>query len=124
MSRFTEDIDDQRAKLQFFDEIERSIRIVNQEVIHARIPELNRESAIAFAVSVARLRASYLDAAMQVCANGSGEAPDVEAVEDLRRKREVFEEARTAYEALRHAIDVGYIDIGQLQDDAEAEDVA
>ena len=113
MSRYTEDIDNHKAKQRYFSETEQGIRMANQEVIHGKIPELDQDRALAFAVCVARLRASYLQAALEVCAGG-GEEPDSGAIESLRRKRELFEEARAAYDALRHAIDVGYIDVGRM----------
>ena len=114
MSRYTEDIDEHKAKQRYFSETEQGIRIANQEVIHRKIPHLDQESALTFAVCVARLRASYLQAALEICGGAEGDEPDAAAIEGLRQKREIFEEARAAYEALRHAIDVGYIDIGRI----------
>ena len=114
MSRYTEDIDAHRAKQRYFTETEQGIRIANQEVIHGKIPQLDQERAFAFAVCVARLRAEYLQAALALCGKAEGPLPDATAIESLRQKREIFEEARAAYEALSHAIDVGYIDIGRI----------
>jgi hypothetical protein len=114
MSGYTKDIDEHKARQRYFSETEQGIRIANQEVIHGKIPELDQDRALAFAVSVARLRASYLQAALEVCCSPEGNEPDKAAIEGLRRKRERFEEARAAYDALRHAIEVGYIDIGRM----------
>jgi len=114
MSRFTEDIDAHKAKQRYFSETEQGIRIANQEVIHGKIPQLDQERAFAFAVTVARLRAEYLHAALEICGEAGAELPDAAAVEGLRQKRHLFEEARAAYDALSHAIDVGYIDIGRI----------
>jgi hypothetical protein len=114
MSRYTEDIDAYKAKQRYFSETEQGIRIANQEVIHGKIPQLDQERAFAFAVCVARLRAEYLQAALEICGKSEGPLPDAGAIESLRQKREIFEEARAAYDALSHAIDVGYIDIGRI----------
>jgi hypothetical protein len=114
MSRYTQDIDAHKAKQRYFSETEQGIRVANQEVIHGKIPQLDQERAFAFAVTVARLRADYLEAALDLCGKSGGELPDAAAMDGLRQKREIFEEARAAYDALSHAIDVGYIDIGRI----------
>ena len=114
MSRYTEDIVAHKAKQRYFSETEQGIRIANQEVIHGKIPQLDQEHAFAFAVCVARLRAEYLETALAICGKADGPLPDAAAMEDLRQKRELFEEARAAYDALRRAMEVGYIDIGRV----------
>ncbi|MEJ2121283.1 MAG: hypothetical protein P8Z76_11365 [Alphaproteobacteria bacterium] len=114
MSRYTQDIDAHKAKQRYFTETEQGIRVANQEVIHGKIPQLDQERAFAFAVTVARLRAEYLEAALDLCGKAGSELPDAAAMDGLRQKREIFEEARAAYDALSHAIDVGYIDIGRI----------
>ena len=63
---------------------------------------------------VGRLRASYLELAFQLCAAGDGAAPDATIIEGLRARRRMFEEARDAYEALRRAVERGYIDIPEI----------
>ncbi|MEE9210240.1 MAG: hypothetical protein V3U23_07285, partial [Kiloniellales bacterium] len=77
-------------------------------------PELNKDKIHALAVMVGRLRASYLELAFQLCATGDGAAPDPTVIEGLRERRRMFEEARDAYEALRRAIERGYIDIPEI----------
>jgi len=114
MSRYTEDIDAHKAKQHYFTETEQAIRVANQEVIHGKIPQLDQERAFSFAVTVAKLRAEYLEAALDICGKADGPLPDAAAMESLRQKRELFEEARAAYDALRRAMEVGYIDIGRV----------
>jgi len=114
MSRYTEDIDAHKAKQHYFTETEQAIRVANQEVIHGKIPQLDQERAFAFAVTVAKLRADYLEAALDICGKADGPLPDAAAMDSLRQKRELFEEARAAYEALHRAMEVGYIDIGRV----------
>jgi hypothetical protein len=105
-----------RAEQIFFEEIEQGIRIANREIIGARIPELNKDTVHAFAVMVGRLRASYLGLAFELCSASDGKEPDPAVVESLRARRQMFEEARDAYEALRRAVERGYIDIAGLVD--------
>lgn len=100
-----------RSEQLFFDELEQGIQVANREIIGARIPELNKDKVHALAVMVGRLRASYLELAFQMCAAGDDAAPDPTVVAGLRERRRMFEEARDAYEALRRAIERGYIEI-------------
>ena len=98
-----------RRQHQFLHEIEQGIRQANREIIHARIPELDRERFLEFALMVARLRAGYLEEALRIDA-GDGETA-LESFALLRRKRQSYEEARDAFDALERAIQRGYVDI-------------
>ncbi len=103
-----------RAEQIFFEELEQGVRSANREIIGARIPELNKDTIHGLAVMVGRLRASYLELAFKMCAAGNGTEPDASFVEGLRARRQMFEEARDAYEALRRAVERGYIDIPEV----------
>ncbi|MCH8037201.1 MAG: DUF1028 domain-containing protein [Proteobacteria bacterium] len=105
-----------RAEQIFFEELEQGIRTANREIIGARIPDLNKDTIHAMAVMVGRLRASYLEMAFKMSAAGSGTEPDASFVEGLRTRRQMFEEARDAYEALRRAVERGYIEIPGIAD--------
>lgn len=98
----------------FLGEVEQGIRFANNEIIHQQIPMLNKENILAFAVAVGRLRASYLEAAFQLGMNESGEMPKQEVIDELKRRRELFEESRLAFDALRDAIEKGYVDVDAL----------
>ena len=111
-SSFAMEFEQSRNLTNFLNELDMGIRAANQEIIHKRIPDLNREKALIFATMVARLRADYLDAAFKHCT--PGETPDAKVIQDLRNKRLIYEEAKEAFQALRHAIEVGYIDVEQL----------
>ncbi|MFN8701882.1 MAG: hypothetical protein ACK5X0_07145 [Rhodospirillales bacterium] len=87
--------------------LEKSVRLVNREIIHAQIPGLTRERFIEFAAAVAKLRADYLNSAMACFLDDASEAADLAA---LRQKRALFEEGVKAYEALHRALERGYID--------------
>ena len=101
-----------RRQLQFLHEIEKSIRGANLEILHARIPELNKESIVQLAVVVAQLRASYLQGALQLARSDAAAEDWAEQVATLRLHREAYEEARDAFEALQRAIERGYVDVG------------
>ena len=97
---------------RFLGEIEQGVRAANREIIHQHIPELNRDTILKFAVSVGRLRASYLQAVLRLSVGERGEPADEQEIADVKRKREMYEEALMGFEALRHAIERGYIDAG------------
>jgi len=96
--------EEQKRMLAFID---KSVRLVNREIIHKQIPGLTKERFVEFAASVARLRADYLASAMTAFLDGKGEAAELD---ELSRKRELFEEGVKAYEALHRALERGYID--------------
>ena len=97
---------------RFLEEVERGIREANLEVIHERISPITPENLLPFATCVARLRARYLEAAFKFTEKNSGDTLEDSEIEELRRHRTAFEEARDAFEALRHAIERGYVEIG------------
>ncbi len=96
---------------RFLMEMESAISAANREVIHNNIPSLSREKILPFAVSVARLRASYLEAAFRFSDMEHGEALTDSEIAEPRRHREMYEEAREAFGALTHAIERGYVDL-------------
>ena len=100
---------------RFLSEIELGIRAANRELIHGRIPELNKDKILKFAVAVGRLRARYLAAAVTMSVNEDGESSDKGYIDDLRQKREAYEETRVAFDALRDAVEKGYIDVEELE---------
>jgi hypothetical protein len=104
-----------KAQQRFLDEIEQGIRFANRELINKQIPNLSKERILSLAVSVGRLRARYLEAAFRLGAEDHGDLPSTEKLEALARCRENYEEARLAFEALRYAIERGYVDVQELQ---------
>ncbi|HUE97145.1 MAG TPA: hypothetical protein VMN39_10820 [Longimicrobiaceae bacterium] len=98
-----------RRQRQFLEEVERKIAEANREILQEHIPELNQARFVSLAKQVARLRAAYLQAAL-----GAQDETDPETfVRELRSRREAYDEARDAFEALQRAIQRGYVDIGQ-----------
>ncbi len=104
------DSHDLAAQRQFVEQLEMSVAVANREVIHKQIPNLNRETFQQLAVMVARFRADYLAAAIKLSETGNCDGP---CVEDLKHKRELYDEGRAAFEALERAIERGYVDIGK-----------
>jgi hypothetical protein len=99
---------------RFLGELEQGIRFANREIIHELIPSLNKDMFLSFAVSVGRLRAQYLHAAFSIGVQEGAQAPSPQQVADLKHKREMFEESRNAFDALRDAIEKGYVDVEGL----------
>lgn len=100
--------DDLRRQRRFLEEVELAIRAANREIIGGHIPTMDRETFVRLAVSVGKVRASYLESVLHMDWSATAEAT---SLEDLRRKREMYEEAKAGFEALRHCIEVGYVDI-------------
>ncbi len=96
---------------RFLGEIEQGIRFANREIIHKHIPTLRKDDILAFAVAVGRLRGRYLEAALKLGAGERGEAPDQSEINEIRARREAFDEARDGFEALRDAIEKGYVTV-------------
>jgi hypothetical protein len=99
------------AQRQFLEKLEMAIVVANREVIHKQIPDLNQATFQSLAVMVAKFRANYLEAAIKLSAL-PGDC-DASCFEDLKKKRELYEESRAAFEALERAIERGYVEIGK-----------
>ncbi len=98
--------DQTRAQRRLIEEIEMAIRAANREILGQKLPNLNKEGFYRLAVSVAKLRAEYLEAVLTM--NWEDETADFSS---LRSKREKYEEATAAFEALERTIERGYVDI-------------
>ena len=109
MAEHSEDYQNILAQKHFLEEIEQGIEMANQEMIHAHIASLGRDRVLKFAVVVAKLRAQYLRAAFDLFLGDADAEPNGVAL--LREKREMFEEGVTAFDALRRAIEKGYVEI-------------
>ncbi len=104
----------------FMEELEQGIRFANREIINKRIQGIDKNKILNFSVVVGRLRARYLEAAFKLSAEEEAIPPDPSEIEELRNKRMMYEEARDAFEALRYAIERGYLDIEPVEDDTAA----
>jgi len=99
-----------QAQRQFMEKLEMAVAVANREVIHNQIPHLSPQTFQQLAVMVARFRANYLDAAIKLSA--SPNSCDQGCLDDLKNKRQLYEEGRAAFEALERAIERGYVDMG------------
>ncbi len=108
-------MDGMAMQQRFLLEVEQVIREANRRVIHERIPPITSENLLPFAILVARLRARYLEAAFKFAEKDSGDPIDESEVAEMRLQRQAYEEARDAFEALTHAIERGYVEIGDSE---------
>lgn len=102
--------DDLRSQLHFLKEIESAVMVANREVIHQHIPPVSKDAILGLAVSVSRVRADYLKAIMME-ANKKEAAFSESSAAILKKKREQYEEAVKAFEAMRHSIERGYTEL-------------
>ena len=109
-SSHSDDYHDLVAQRRFLDEVENGIRMVNREILHEKVPDVTQDRFLKFAVMVSRLRASYLAAAFELVDSGA-HIPDNAIFDDLKSKREKYDEAVQAFDALRRAIERGYVDV-------------
>jgi hypothetical protein len=93
-------------KLQkFLEEIEMAIFSANREVMKKAVPELNRDSFMAFAVRVAEARARYVKIALELSTNTN---PSPEDIARLKAAREANDEMLHAFDATKRVIERGY----------------
>lgn len=104
-----------RRQTRFLEEVDMAIRAANREILSERLPSLDREGFFRLAVAVARLRADYLESVVRI----DWHAPADTEFKDVARRREMYEEARAGFEALRHAIEMGYLEIVRANDTAD-----
>ena len=104
------DRDSARKLHKFLEEIEMGIFSANREVIHKAVPELTRESFMAFAVRVAEARARYIKAALELSAKPN---PSPEDIAHLKAAREANDELVQAFEATKRVIERGYTSLAR-----------
>ena len=97
----------------FLKEVEQAIQVANREILSQRLPPITKENILPLATSVARLRGQYLAEAFRIAENDAAEAPGEAEISSLTRHREMYEEAREAFDALTHVIDRGYVELGE-----------
>jgi hypothetical protein len=106
-----DDADFPSRQQRFLANVERMTRAANREIIHKHMSAVTPDDVTRLAVLVAELRARYLKAAMRLVERESGVAPDSGEMAQLSRAREMYDEAVHAFEAMRRAIERGYVNI-------------
>jgi hypothetical protein len=110
MAAHSDDYEKLLAQQKFLHEIEHGIRVANRDIIHQRISEITEQDVLHLAVQVSRYRAEYLAAAFEL-ARHKEKTPGADAIGRVRARREAYEEAVHAFEALQRAIERGYVDL-------------
>lgn len=95
-----------RVYARFIDEVQIAIRDTNRTIIGERISDLTKQRFCDLAVSVARLRARYLEVVL-----GTDWNQETLDIREIRDRRELYEEALKAFEALERLIERGYVRI-------------
>lgn len=92
-------------------EIDTSIRDINRRTINPVIPELKLSDLHPVIEMVARARADYLRAFLELATEGPPREPTNEAIAELAQRREHYEELIKAMQALETAIEREYLDV-------------
>ncbi|MDD9878734.1 MAG: hypothetical protein OXR84_14965 [Magnetovibrio sp.] len=99
--------DDLRHHQRFALSIEQAIRLANREVLHPVVDPLTEEKVLSVAVAVAKRRAAYIEATLQI----AGQGDDKPSGEKLRELRLAYQESRDAFAELMTTIERGYVDL-------------
>lgn len=91
--------------------VERSIRMLNREILNPEIPRLTLESMEPALRLVARVRGKYLKAILELAESCEDSVPDEATIADLRTTRECYDELVLGTQALETAIKRGYLDV-------------
>ncbi|MGB5199388.1 MAG: hypothetical protein WBN68_06605 [Sedimenticolaceae bacterium] len=91
--------------------LERSMREINREVINPEIPALTLDDLRPVLHRVAKARASYLKALLDLGARADHAQAVAGELDELARLRREYEELASAAKALETAIQRGYLDI-------------
>ncbi|MEX2643292.1 MAG: hypothetical protein WD270_07555 [Acetobacterales bacterium] len=99
----------------FVQGLDEDIRQINRETISRHIPEINRDTVLALARTVAELRARYLGVALLHLRPGdSRHPPEDSRVREIAERRRQYEESVHAFNALTRAIARGYVEMPEL----------
>ena len=110
MPKHSDDYRQLMAQQKFLHDIEQGIRIANREIIHERLPTITGDMVLKFAVTVSKFRADYLESAFKMIAK-DGSLPGGEVMTELSERREAYQLALNAFDALQKAIERGYVDL-------------
>jgi hypothetical protein len=95
---------------RFLLQVEQTIRLANNEVIHQQISPVTSDRMLSFAVTLAKLRAEYIKAAFDFADAKHEEGAGIESeINELCLLRKKFEEVRCAFLAIQRGIELGYV---------------
>lgn len=95
---------------RFLLELDKLRRDVNRDILEPRIGTMNIERFRPIITAVAHARADYVEALIMFGEEVSNEAPKPERIEELKKRREAFDELVHAANALETIIQRDYID--------------
>lgn len=107
------DVDSDVHKNRLLQEIDSAITEANRVSIKSVAGSVTQDKILRVAVAVSGLRANYLAEVLRLAEKGAGLADRPTAMAELRDMRVAFEEGVAAFDALRHALDRGYIEIDE-----------
>ena len=99
--------EDLRNHRHFVSEVEQAIRLANHEVLNPLVSPLSEEKVISVAVHVAKRRAAYISASLDLAKSEN----DQPSGDQLRTLRLEYEESRDAFSELMITIERGYVDL-------------
>jgi hypothetical protein len=95
-----------RRVMAFLESMETAILEANIEVMGRELPLLGRDDLLRMAVRVAELRADYIQCGVKLSEHRH---PPAEAVAELTRRRQAFEELMQVFAAAERVIERGYV---------------
>ena len=102
------------AHSRFLMQLDAVRRDINREVLSPRIDSVSLEQVKPMLRAVAHARAEYVSAFMHV-ADNADPAPTPEMIQELKKKREAFDELVLAVNAFEQVIQRDYIDVATEQ---------
>lgn len=92
-------------------ELEQAIRTINQDVINPEIPELTIKKLCPALKMVAKARARYLQALLEIAEQSEDTIPNPDQIDRLRHLRVAYDECVAGVQALETAVQRGYLDV-------------
>ena len=102
---------DLRPQQRFLMAIEQAVREANRDVLAPLLGKITTDNFVPLMVAVAKARGAYLSHAAHIADDKKD--PDPAAIQKLRDLRLAYEELLAAAQALEHAIERGYLDVGK-----------
>jgi len=92
-------------------ELEKHRRDINRDIINPHVPELALTDLKPVLSMVAHARADYIKTLLSLADSSEGQTPALEAINELKRRRETYQELVDAVNALESVISRDYLDV-------------